>query len=57
MKRKCQHKGIHNSTCIFKEPVKLDPSITHINATPEFLANPKNVEMINKMVELAKKIK
>jgi hypothetical protein len=31
----------------------LHPSIQHINATPEFLSNPENIEMINKLVVLA----
>lgn len=37
-----------------KKKIKLHPLITSINASPEFLANPKNIAMINKMVEAAK---
>ncbi len=39
-----------------KKKLKLHPAIMHMNATPKFMANPKNVKMINKMVELASKM-
>lgn len=29
--------------------------ILHVNATPEFMENPKNVEMIQRLAELAEK--
>ncbi len=35
--------------------VKLSDKIIHIKADPEFLANPKNIRFINKLVERASK--
>ena len=32
---------------------ELHPAITHINASPEFLSKQENVNVLNKMVELA----
>lgn len=48
-------KGSHIQYILVKKiPLPLHPAITHINASPEFLANPKNIAMINKMVEATK---
>lgn len=36
--------------------IRLSDKIQHINASPEFLSNSENVEMINKMVDKASKM-
>lgn len=46
--------GAHIQYILVKKiPLPLHPAITHINASPEFLANPDNVAAINRMVEAA----